>query len=149
MSDLRKSSGIYSNVSSDLTASRACGILQALGSWQSGRLHLTVNQAYHTVVQIHHSPPRTFSSDWLERRLENPKVACSRQAGCTTFEEDSRTGCTRRKISRHWVRVPTCYLLHLTIGVSPSWLRHRTLIPTFTGSNPVTPAIKDLLNAPF
>jgi hypothetical protein len=26
------------------------------------------------------------------------------------------------------------------VGVSPSWLRHRILIPAFAGSNPSTPA---------
>jgi hypothetical protein len=28
------------------------------------------------------------------------------------------------------------------VGESPSWLRHRILIPAFQGSNPCSPAIK-------
>lgn len=43
MREIRKRSEIYSNLFSDLTAYRACDILQALGSWQSGRLRQAVN----------------------------------------------------------------------------------------------------------
>ena len=36
------------------------------------------------------------------------------------------------------------------VGESPSWLRHRILIPAFEGSNPSSPAtLHKLLNKPY
>jgi hypothetical protein len=44
-----------------------------------------------------------------------------------SFEfEDLSVGCWQQQLSR--------------VGVSPSWLRHRILIPAFAGSTPSTPA---------
>ena len=45
-----------------------------------------------------------------------------------------------RRLDKAWVTSSNLVLATSSVGDSPSWLRHRILIPTRIGSNPISPA---------